>query len=88
MIWMYGGFITLVFVLLALDLGVFHRTAHVVKTRQAVGDDHIRYLSGLELFGEADAHDLPDDLHPNTAGYRRMGERFHALMLSGEGALV
>ncbi|MGA0600724.1 GDSL-type esterase/lipase family protein [Caulobacter sp. KR2-114] len=62
--------------------------AQVVKTRQAVGDGHIRYLSGLELFGESDAHDLPDDLHPNTAGYRRMGERFHALMLSGEGALI
>lgn len=60
----------------------------VVKARVAAGDGHIRYLSGLELFGAADAHDLPDDLHPNTAGYRRMGERFHALMLSGEGALL
>lgn len=60
----------------------------VVKARVAAGDRHIRYLSGLALFGPDDAHDLPDDLHPNTAGYRRMGERFHALMLSGEGALV
>lgn len=60
----------------------------VVKARMAAGDGAIRYLSGLDLFGPADAADLPDDLHPNTAGYRRMGERFHALMLSGEGALV
>jgi tellurite resistance protein TerC len=34
---MYIGFITLVVVLLALDLGVFHRTAHVVKTKEALG---------------------------------------------------
>ncbi len=60
----------------------------VVAARISAGDGAIRYLSGLELFGEADAADLPDDLHPNTAGYRRMGERFHALMLSGQGALV
>ena len=26
------------------------------------------------------SHDLPDGLHPNAAGYQRMGERFHALV--------
>ena len=60
----------------------------VVAARVSAGDDAIRYLCGLELLGEADAADLPDDLHPHTAGYRRMGERFHALMLSGQGVLV
>jgi lysophospholipase L1-like esterase len=51
-------------------------------------DPHTHYLSGLALFGEADAADLPDNLHPNTRGYRRMGERFHALKLSGAGDLL
>ena len=37
MIWMYAGFIALVLILLALDLGVFHRTAHVVSVREALG---------------------------------------------------
>ena len=60
----------------------------VVETRQSMGDANLRYLSGLALFGEADAADLPDALHPNTAGYRRMGERFCALMLSGNDALI
>ena len=46
------------------------------------GDANIGYLSGLDLFGAADAADLPDDLHPNTAGYRRMGERFLARVLA------
>ena len=48
----------------------------VVESRRAAGDEHLRYLDGLELFGAADAADLPDDLHPNPAGYIRMGERF------------
>jgi lysophospholipase L1-like esterase len=60
----------------------------VVAARVKAGDGAISYMSGLDLFGEADAPDLPDDLHPNTAGYRRMGERFHALKLSGAGALL
>jgi lysophospholipase L1-like esterase len=53
----------------------------VVAARLAAGDTAIRYLSGLELFGPADAHLLPDDLHPNTEGYRLMGERFYQKVL-------
>ncbi len=37
MLWVYAGFIALVLILLALDLGVFHRTAHVVSVREALG---------------------------------------------------
>jgi tellurite resistance protein TerC len=36
MIWMYVGFVTLICGLLALDLGVFHRKAHVVSTTEAL----------------------------------------------------
>lgn len=60
----------------------------VVATRREAGDEAISYLSGLELFGPADLRLLPDDLHPNTEGYHLMGERFHALKLSGEGSLL
>ena len=34
--WFYCGFTAFVIVVLALDLGVFHRTAHVVKFREAL----------------------------------------------------
>lgn len=37
MFWMYAGFIVMVLVLLALDLGVFHRKAHVVSMKEALG---------------------------------------------------
>ncbi len=50
--------------------------ADVVEKRSRAGDPALHYVDGLTLFGADDAHDLPDDLHPNPAGYRRMGERF------------
>lgn len=54
----------------------------VVLQRQ---DANLHYLHGHELFGVDDVDDLPDGLHPNSEGYRRMGERFvaHAFGRSG-----
>lgn len=37
MIWIWTGFICLVLTMLALDLGVFHRKAHAVTVREAIG---------------------------------------------------
>jgi tellurite resistance protein TerC len=37
MFWMYGGFILFVVTMLVLDLGVFHRKAHVVSVSEALG---------------------------------------------------
>ena len=37
MFWIWSGFILTVVLLLALDLGVFHRKAHVVSMREALG---------------------------------------------------
>ena len=50
----------------------------VVEQRREYGDEHLHYLHGHKLFGADDVDDLPDGLHPNSAGYRRMGERFGA----------
>ena len=57
----------------------------VVATRRSLGDAHLHLIDGRELFGEADVDDLPDGLHPNSAGYARMGERFHALAFGPDG---
>ena len=35
--WHYAGFLACVVIFLALDLGVFHRTAHVVRYKEAIG---------------------------------------------------
>jgi tellurite resistance protein TerC len=37
MIWIWLGFLAFVLVMLALDLGVFHRKAHVVTVKEALG---------------------------------------------------
>jgi len=64
----------------ALSLGRIRRLlADVVSRRQQEGDDELHLVDGLSLFGPGDIADLPDGLHPNSAGYQRMGERFHAL---------
>jgi tellurite resistance protein TerC len=51
MIWMYVGFIVMVLGLLALDLGVFHRHAHVVKMREALGWSAFWIALGLSFTG-------------------------------------
>lgn len=56
--------------------------ARIVAQRQA-DDPNLRYLDGLELYGEADFADLPlpDALHPSPAAHRRIGARFASLVL-------
>lgn len=45
---------------------------------RAADDPNLHFLSGLRLYGEADATDypLPDDLHPDTETHRLIGLRF------------
>ncbi|MGW6023861.1 GDSL-type esterase/lipase family protein [Streptomyces sp. NPDC055099] len=61
--------------------------ARIVEQRSA-DDPHLHYLDGRELYGEADAAELPlpDQLHPDAATHRRMGERFAELAFAADGA--
>lgn len=45
-------------------------------------DVNLHYMNGLTLFSQNDEDNLPDKLHPNSAGYRLMGERFADLQKS------
>ncbi len=54
--------------------------ARIVASRSGT-DPNLYYLDGRELYGEADYAELPlpDELHPDPAADRRIGERFAAL---------
>ena len=67
--WAYAGFTAFVLLLLALDLGVFHRRAHVVSFREAaiwsvvwialaLAFGYVLYLYALSRFSAADAERL------------------------------
>ena len=47
-----------------------------VKAFQNRGDKNIHYVDGLKLFDESLSQHLPDNLHPNSEGYKIMAERF------------
>ncbi len=63
--------------------------ARIVAER-AEDDPHLHHLDGRDLYGEADAAELPlpDALHPDAATHARIGERFAALAFGPGGALA
>lgn len=46
--------------------------------QRSAHDPNLHYLDGYELYGNADGAELPlpDQLHPDAATHRLMGERF------------
>ncbi|MEU8484745.1 GDSL-type esterase/lipase family protein [Streptomyces sp. NPDC048641] len=63
--------------------------ARLVKQRSA-DDANLYYLDGRDLYGEEDFAErpLPDQLHPDAATQRRIGERFNALAFGTDGPLA
>ncbi|WP_409468762.1 SGNH/GDSL hydrolase family protein [Streptomyces sp. HC307] len=60
--------------------------ARIVEQRSA-DDPNLHHLDGRALYGEADHAELPlpDELHPDAATHRRMGERFAGLAFTANG---
>ena len=58
--------------------------------QRAADDPNLHYLDGRDLYGEADFAELPlpDELHPDAATHRRIGERFAALAFGPGGAFT
>ncbi|MFD5486933.1 GDSL-type esterase/lipase family protein [Streptomyces virginiae] len=61
-----------------LTLRVVREELARITAARATDDPHLHHLDGRALYGEADFAEfpLPDDLHPDAAGHRRIGERF------------
>ena len=58
-----------------------------IVAQRSADDPHLHHLDGRELYGEADSAELPlpDQLHPDAATHRRMGERFAELAFTEAG---
>ncbi|MEU6356631.1 GDSL-type esterase/lipase family protein [Streptomyces sp. NPDC047072] len=61
-----------------LTLQVIREELSRIVTQRSAEDPNLHYLDGRELYGEQDTAELPlpDELHPDAATHRRMGERF------------
>jgi lysophospholipase L1-like esterase len=60
--------------------------ARIVEQR-AAEDPNLHLLDGRDLYGDADSAELPlpDELHPDAATHRRIGERFAKLAFTAGG---
>ncbi|MGW1216071.1 GDSL-type esterase/lipase family protein [Streptomyces sp. NPDC002499] len=70
-----------------LTLNVIRDELARIVERRRPEDPNLHYLDGRELYGAADAAELPlpDDLHPDAATHRTMGKRFAGLVFATEG---
>lgn len=73
-----------------LTLGVIRDELARIVEQRAADDPHLHYLDGRELYGEADSAELPlpDQLHPDAATHRRVGERFAKWAFTADGVFA
>jgi hypothetical protein len=69
-----------------LTLNVIRDELARIVEQRAADDPNLHYLDGRDLYGETDYAEfpLPDEVHPDPAGHRRIGENF-ARLVFGDG---
>ncbi|MEU5095146.1 GDSL-type esterase/lipase family protein [Streptomyces sp. NPDC020996] len=70
-----------------LTLNVIREELARIVAQRTAEDPNLHHLDGRALYGEADAAELPlpDQLHPDAATHRLIGERFAALAFTADG---
>ncbi|WP_327173058.1 GDSL-type esterase/lipase family protein [Streptomyces sp. NBC_00656] len=73
-----------------LTLNIIRDELSRLVTQRSADDPNLHYLDGRGLYGEQDFAELPlpDQLHPDAATHRRIGDRFAGLVFSGDGAFA
>ncbi|CAM5434653.1 Lipase OS=Streptomyces tendae OX=1932 GN=GUR47_05445 PE=4 SV=1 [Streptomyces tendae] len=71
-----------------LTLNVIRDELSRIVAQRAADDENLYYLDGRELYGQTDVADLPlpDNVHPDAATHRLIGERFAELAFADRGA--
>ncbi|MEU3661362.1 GDSL-type esterase/lipase family protein [Streptomyces sp. NPDC032940] len=70
-----------------LTLNVVRDALARIVAQRAAEDPHLHHLDGRELYGEKDYAEcpLPDEVHPDPAGHRRIGENFARIAFADGG---
>ncbi|WP_314173184.1 GDSL-type esterase/lipase family protein [Streptomyces winkii] len=73
-----------------LTLNVIRDELARIVAQRAEEDPNLHYLDGRELYGAADSAELPlpDELHPDAATHRRIGERFAKRAFAADGVFA
>ncbi len=73
-----------------LTLDVIRKELSRIVLERSVEDPNLHYLDGRELYDEADFAELPlpDQLHPDAAAHRLIGERFAERAFAAGGPLA
>ncbi|MGX1911273.1 GDSL-type esterase/lipase family protein [Streptomyces phaeochromogenes] len=73
-----------------LTLNVIRDELARVVEQRAADDPNLHYLDGRDLYGEKDYAEfpLPDEVHPDPAGHRRIGENFARLVFGDGGTFA
>ncbi|MER7399321.1 GDSL-type esterase/lipase family protein [Streptomyces sp. NPDC000151] len=73
-----------------LTLNIIREELSRLTAARATEDPNLHYLDGRELYGRADFAELPlpDQLHPDAATHRRIGERFAEVAFTANGVFA
>ncbi|MFD5625842.1 GDSL-type esterase/lipase family protein [Streptomyces sp. NPDC127072] len=73
-----------------LTLNVIREELARIVGQRTADDKNLHYLDGRDLYGEEDYAELPlpDEVHPDPAGHRRIGENFGRLVFGEGGAFA
>jgi hypothetical protein len=55
--------------------------AEAVDRLHRHGDEHLHHVNGLDLFGPEFVHHMPDKLHPDAEGNRRLAQQYARIVM-------